>query len=682
MKIYKQQVKRNYTIEDLEQLLDNIPYEVYMKDLDGKYLYVNKACAENVGLKKEDIIGKKDHDFRTEEIAKICIEGDKDVLSKGKDTFIEDKITKDDIETSYELYQTILHNKETKRKMIGGIIKFILTDRPVSKNFVKNFGDFMNNSENLNNSFVNNEILGKLKDTIKADDVALYLYDVKTQNMNKNTHIGVNNFLFPKNYTINEEIQSLYFENMECEIVENISGGGKRYIYILRNSHSLLGCIHVYHKKNLDDLDSNFIKYVCLIISFIEAKKILTDNLSEELKRRRETQKKLQLMIDSTIDIYALAQRKDNKFVWLETSRRCSKIIGWTAEELNTRNYLEFVHPKDRNRVKEIVLMNRNRSCKVMFSVLCKDGSWKTLDTCVNYLTDNIYMIGAKDITLLTELKKDKEQLEVIVEREIMKTEFFANMSHEFKTPLNIILSTVQVILEFMKTNKRYPDYEKFNKYMKNIKQNSYRLVKLTNNIIDMTKIDGGFYEINMGNYNIVEIIENIVQSVAEYIKDNRRNIVFDTSEEEIITACDPTQIERIILNILSNAMKFTYSGGNIYVNIDISNNRDNLIIRMGNDGQPLNINDRNKIFERFTQSEQLFTRSTEGSGIGLALVKSLIEMHGGQIYVNTEVVEGTEFCIELPIRKVMNTKNDSVLEKTLNSRVEKFAVEFSDIYD
>lgn len=682
MKEYKEKVKRNYTIEDLEQLLDNIPYEVYMKDLDGKYTYANKACADRVNLKKEEIIGRRDYDFRTEEMAKICIEGDKAVLAKGKDTFIEDRITDGDIETAYELFKTIVYNSETQSQMIGRIAKFIITDRSMSKYLINNFGNLMNNSEELNNSIVNNEILSKLNDATKADDVALYIYDVKTRKMDMDTYIGKNNLLFPKQYVINDDIKELYFENKECEIIEEMSGGGRRYIYLLKNSSRLLGCMHVYYKREPDDLDIDFIKYICLILSFIEAKKILADNLSEELKMRKETQKKLQMMIDSTIDIYGLAQTRGNKFVWLETSRRCREIIGWTVKELNTRNYLEFIHPKDRKRVEETVLLNRNKSCNFMFSVLCKDGTWKTLDTCVNYLTGNIYMIGAKDITLLTELKKDKKELEVIVEREALKTEFFANLSHEFKTPLNIILSTVQVILEFMKTNSRYPDYEKFDKYMKSIKQNSYRLVKLTNNIIDMTKIDGGFYEINMGNYNIVEIIENIVQSVAGYIKDNKRNIVFDTEEEEIMTACDPTQIERIILNILSNAMKFTYAGGNISVNMDVSRENDKVIISIGNDGQPLNADDTKKIFERFTQSEQLFTRSAEGSGIGLALVKSLVEMHGGRIYVNTEVIEGTEFCIELPIRKIMNSRNHCVHAKNLNSKVEKFAVEFSDIYD
>ena len=168
---------------------------------------------------------------------------------------------------------------------------------------------------------------------------------------------------------------------------------------------------------------------------------------------------------------------------------------------------------------------------------------------------------------------------------------------------------------------------------------------------------------------------------MAEYIQDNKRNIIFDTEEEEVIIACDPNQIERIVLNILSNAMKFTSNGGNIYVDIGISDDCSKVIIRIGNDGEKLKQEDSVVIFDRFTQTDDFMTRKSEGSGIGLSLVKSLVEMHKGSIYVNTEISKGTEFCIELPIRKIMNNKTNYSMKKSLNSKVEKFDIEFSDIY-
>ncbi|MDO5516025.1 MAG: ATP-binding protein [Clostridium sp.] len=675
-------LERNYTIEDLEQILDNIKYEVYLKDADGRYKYVNKTAAEKAGVKKEDIIGKLDRDFRSEEMTKICTEGDKLVLERGRETFIQDKIEKDNLETEYELFKTILIDSRTKEKNICGIAKFVTNDRSVSDYIIENCGHIMNDSNLISSDIVHNEILSKVKETTQSEAVGLYFYDFQSRTMNLNIHLGIESQLFLNRYMITDEIRDKYFDNNDCIIVEDLENDGVKFIYLLKYSNKLLGCVQIYYKNRPQDIKEEFVRYVCLVLSFMQNKKLLTDNLNNELKMRGESQKKLQMMIDSAIDYYAVAKKEGDKTVWIETSKGFKEVIGWSVDELNLIDYIELIDRKDKVRVKSILSKSHRKNCKLSFDLLCKDGKWRTVDAILNYLSDGFYMITAKDITLFTELKRDKEELEHIIELESLKTEFFANLSHEFKTPINIILTTIQVIRNFMITNQRYPDYDKFYRYITSIKQNSFRLLKLANNMIDITKIDGGFYEINIGNFNIVEVIENIVQSVAGYMKDNKRNIVFDTTEEEIVTACDPNQIERIILNILSNAMKFTSPNGNIEVNIDVSGDYRWVIIKIRNDGVPLNGEDSKKIFERFTQSEQLLTRRSEGSGIGLSLVKSLVEMHEGKIYANTKVQKGTEFCIELPIRKVMNSDPNDTWEKNLNSKVEKFDIEFSDIYN
>ena len=128
--------------------------------------------------------------------------------------------------------------------------------------------------------------------------------------------------------------------------------------------------------------------------------------------------------------------------------------------------------------------------------------------------------------------------------------------------------------------------------------------------------------------------------------------------------------------------MKFTCDDGNIYVSMESDEPFNKILIRIGNDGQPLDIKDSKKIFKRFTQSESLLTRRIEGSGIGLSISKAIIEMHKGDIYVNTKIKKGTEFCIELPIRKIMNYKEVNIREKSRIAKIEKFHIEFSDIYD
>ena len=537
--------KRNYTIEDLEELLDKIPYEIFIKDTNGIYQYVNLATEKKLGIKKEEIIGKNDYDIRPKTLAHICDESDKSVLENGDKEFVEDKIINDNIETRYEIFKALLNNDKDKVK-IGGIAKFVSEDKSLQISINENSNKIMNNPKMLNSSSVYYGILKDLKSAVKCNEVGLYLYDKNKNAMILNNHFGEDEAFFEESYNITMDIEKNYFYNYECKIEEKLNFNSVKYIYLLKINNNLLGCIHIYYENKPKKINEEFIKYICIILSFI----------------------------------------------------------------------------------------------------------------------------------------KDKKNLKHAVEIESLKTEFFANLSHEFKTPLNIILSTVQLVMNYIEVNNEYPDYNMFNKCLSNIKQNSYRILKIANNLIDMSKIDGNFYSINMGNYNIVEVVENIVQSLAEYMKDNKRNIIFDTIEEEIITACDPDQIERIILNLLSNAMKFTSHGGNIYVDMEVNDRCNKVIIKISNDGEKINFEDRLRIFERFTQSESLLTRRAEGTGIGLTLVKSLVKLHNGEVYVNTEFEEGTQFCIELPIRKMKNFKNNNVREKSIVSKVEKFNIEFSDIYN
>ena len=162
------------------------------------------------------------------------------------------------------------------------------------------------------------------------------------------------------------------------------------------------------------------------------------------------------------------------------------------------------------------------------------------------------------------------------------------------------------------------------------IKQNCYRFTKLVNNIIDVSKIESGFLKLNLSNENIVNIIENIVQSVSDYIKVKGLNIVFDTNTEEKIIACDPDKVERIIINLISNAIKFTNASGSIFVNI--IDKGDTVEISVKDTGIGMDKKHLNNIFKRFHQVDKSLSRNTEGSGIGLSLVRSIVKLHGGKI--------------------------------------------------
>lgn len=317
-----------------------------------------------------------------------------------------------------------------------------------------------------------------------------------------------------------------------------------------------------------------------------------------------------------------------------------------------------------------------------------------TLVRPINKLKSYIEIAGSGDLTVRSDINsrdeigmlsnsfnnmisENKRLLEEAVQYDRLKTEFVANMSHELKTPLNIIFSTAQLFSLYI-DKENLANSDKLNKYTGTIKQNCYRLLRLVNNLIDITKIDSGFMELNLKNQNIVEVVEEITLSTVEYVQSMSRTIIFDTNREEKIMAFDEDKIERILLNLISNATKFTRPGDVIEVGVYDEGNY--VVISVKDTGIGIPDDKITEIFERFKQVDYLLNRNHEGSGIGLSIVKSLVEMHKGKIDVKSKYGEGTEFIVSLPFRIVSNkVKQESKRDLT---NIEKIQIEFSDIYN
>ena len=170
--------------------------------------------------------------------------------------------------------------------------------------------------------------------------------------------------------------------------------------------------------------------------------------------------------------------------------------------------------------------------------------------------------------------------------------------------------------------------------------------------------------------------------SVAEYIESKGITLSFDTNTEEKIIACDPEQIERVLLNLLSNAVKFTLSGGRIEAKLSDLGNI--VIITVKDNGIGIPEDKQKTIFDRFRQVNKSLRRNSEGSGIGLSLVKSLIEKHGGKIYLRSKLGEGSEFTFEIPCEPAYIQTSSIISQSCMSNHsfVERARIEFSDIYD
>lgn len=282
-------------------------------------------------------------------------------------------------------------------------------------------------------------------------------------------------------------------------------------------------------------------------------------------------------------------------------------------------------------------------------------------------------------ITKMTEYKrneaKNKKLYQMAKEREQLKTDFIANMSHELRTPLNIITSA-SMLLEMKSNKEETVSSEYILDKLSHINQSSNRLRRLINNLIDISKFDSGFFECKCKNENIVYVVEDIVHEVVDYAKEKNIELIFDTEEEEIISFIDKEKIERVILNLLSNAIKFTNENGKIEVYMKSDDNF--IYITIKDNGIGISKEKIDHIFQRFYQVDNLLSRGSEGSGIGLCIVDEIIRMHGGNINIESEINKGTTFEIVLNVSK--SNFIDKEEEKTDRNIKDIVKVEMSDI--
>ncbi|WP_052330687.1 PAS domain-containing sensor histidine kinase [Clostridium saudiense] len=334
-----------------------------------------------------------------------------------------------------------------------------------------------------------------------------------------------------------------------------------------------------------------------------------------------------------------------------------SNIYGLSEIEASIqKSDLEVIKEKKRKIYnEEITIDGQVREFEVI-----KEPFWDSYKNLVGII------VTGRDVTHRREIEK-------------MQQEFFANISHELRTPLNLIFSSLQLIKSVEKEvlEKR----NSLNKYIDIIDQNSKRLLKLVDNLIESTRMKCGYYEYNPKNYDIVSFVENISMSVADFAKQNNIDLIFDTDVEEKIMAFDLEKLERIMLNLLSNSIKYNKAQGQIEVLLNDCN--DTFVITVKDTGVGIPSDKLMYIFERFRQVENRFNKSTEGSGIGLSLVKDLIEIQGGTIEVKSELGVGSEFIIKLPVKILSDDSNiDKVyFNNDYHDLVKRMNIEFSDIY-
>ena len=264
-----------------------------------------------------------------------------------------------------------------------------------------------------------------------------------------------------------------------------------------------------------------------------------------------------------------------------------------------------------------------------------------------------------------------EKELNIIKEKNKFKTEFLSNVAYDIKKPINKIFETNNNLIE----NKGKYNSENINNHTRLVKQNCYRLIRLLSNVEYVSRIDNGTCTLELRKCDIVKLVENIVKISKTYTDKKGIDISFKSEVNKKILSLDIDKVEKIILNILSNAIKFTDTGGKIDINLYMQNEQVCISIKDTGIGIPKDKTE--VIFENFEQLDTTLSRGCEGTGMGLSVVKKLANLNNIKINVESELNKGSEFIITLPNNIV--SKNIKLQDKFAQD--EKIDIEFSDIY-
>lgn len=246
-------------------------------------------------------------------------------------------------------------------------------------------------------------------------------------------------------------------------------------------------------------------------------------------------------------------------------------------------------------------------------------------------------------------------------ESDRLKSSFLANISHELRTPMNAIMGFTDLLS--MNSDESSSDYE----YLNLIKESSNHLLKLINDLINLSKIDSGNFEIKYSYQNIEELVTDVCNNFTREVREKQGRVQLFTSGDPSLSGylvkTDDLRLKQVLINLIGNALKFTQEG---FVKIDYKLVENQLVFVVSDSGIGISSEAQQKIFDRFMQADSTLSRQFGGTGLGLAITKNIVELMNGQIWVESSLGSGSSFTFNLPVELA---RENIILKPEVNTR-------------
>jgi PAS domain S-box-containing protein len=354
---------------------------------------------------------------------------------------------------------------------------------------------------------------------------------------------------------------------------------------------------------------------------------------------------------NATVGIYR--STTDSQGRLLTVNPAFAQIMGYESPEAMLESVTDirsqfYVNPADRERFRHLL---REKGMVEGFETLFHRKDGETIDVSIssnvikNANGEILYYEGIlEDITEKKQASQFRIAKEAAEAANKHKSEFLANMSHELRTPLNAILGYTELILD--KIYGEVPD--KIREVLERLEKNGRHLLNLINDVLDLSKIEAGQLVLSLDEYSMEDVIQTVITSVEALAAEKNLKLNVMVPADLKVGKGDQQRIAQVLLNLVGNAIKFTEKG-EVKVAVGVSN--ETFLISVSDTGPGISKADQKKIFEEFQQADGSSTRQKGGTGLGLSIAKKIVEMHGGQIWVESTLGKGSNFRFTLPIR-------------------------------